>query len=86
MDRYVDTRGYVRSRGKSEHIRIAEEVLGRPLKTYGRGHSENEVVHHINMDKTDNRHGNLLICTNAYHQWLHSEYERWFAKTLEPVL
>ena len=47
-----------------EHRLIAEETLGRPLK---RG----EVVHHINMDKTDNRRGNLLICSDSYHKYLH---------------
>ncbi len=47
-----------------EHIMLAEQVLGRPLK---RG----EVVHHVNEDKLDNRKENLLICTVSYHATLH---------------
>jgi hypothetical protein len=67
--RSVGTAGYVNislgnGRMRREHILIAERVLGRRLK-------KNEVVHHINGDKTDNAHDNLLICTNGYHRWLH---------------
>jgi len=31
----------------------------------------NEIVHHINEKKDDNRNSNLLICSKSYHTWLH---------------
>ena len=61
-------KGYVvlnTHRGKKfEHRAIMEEYLGRPL-------AENEVVHHINGDKTDNRIENLQLMTNAEHTIMH---------------
>jgi hypothetical protein len=69
----TSTQGYkVVGFGKNrhpEHRVIAEKVLGRTLK-------RNEVVHHIDGDKTNNKNSNLLICDVAYHQWLHMEMSR----------
>lgn len=58
--------GYVR-----EHIYVAETMLGRKLKFYSVGDSRNEVVHHINGIKTDNRPDNLLVLTAKEHRKLH---------------
>ena len=60
--------GYIRiyqghGKYRPEHCLIAEEALGRPLR-------QDEVVHHINGIRDDNRPQNLLVCTRSYHQWL----------------
>ena len=56
-----------------EHTLIGEQTLGRRLK-------QGELVHHINMNKTDNRHCNLLICDQWYHRWLHHQMELAWAR------
>jgi hypothetical protein len=53
------------SGGKRLHVQIAAAALGRTLP---RGAE----VHHVNGDKWDNRHSNLVICQDrAYHALLH---------------
>ena len=47
------------------HILIMEGILGRRLY-------RNEVVHHINFDKSDNRPRNLVVLTRKEHSILHS--------------
>lgn len=56
--------GYV-----AEHRLVAEKMIGRFLK-------EDEVVHHINMNKLDNREENLLVLTASEHIRLHSNIRR----------
>jgi hypothetical protein len=47
-----------------EYRLIAESVIGRPLR-------DDEVVHHINGDSTDNRPENLQVMTPSEHSRLH---------------
>lgn len=69
----------VNGKTRRVHTLIAEQTLGRPLK-------KNEVVHHINMDKRDNRRCNLLICDKAYHRSLHHAMELAYARRIVPPL
>lgn len=51
-----------------EHILIMEECLGRYLK-------QNEVVHHINGNKQDNRLENLEVMTRSQHKSMHTKLD-----------
>nr|DAP58086.1 MAG TPA: homing endonuclease [Caudoviricetes sp.] len=56
-----------------EHILVAEKKIGRYL-------TENEVVHHINGVKWDNRPENLAVMTKSEHTKLH-----WMIRKYNPI-
>jgi len=58
---HADNRGYVR-----EHVLVAERTLGRPLAT-------NEVAHHINGIRDDNRPENIQVMTRGAHHSHHHQ-------------
>lgn len=63
------SKGYVLignyNHGRREHIVVAEKMIGRKLR-------KNEVVHHINENKQDNRPENLKVMDRGEHTILHN--------------
>jgi len=55
-----------------QHILVMERYLGRYLEYYSQGHPNNEVVHHINHNKQDNRIENLQLMKHSEHAKIHS--------------
>lgn len=78
--RHTDRKGYIYVRATEhpcanamgyvfEHRLVMEQVLGRLL-------TPDEVVHHINEVRDDNRPENLQVMTHVEHMRLHAELRR----------
>jgi len=57
-------RGKTRATSSQIYRKVAKEMLGRALQP-------GEVVHHINGDRSDNRHENLAVLPEREHRRLH---------------
>lgn len=55
----------IKGRCTTEHVLIAERVLGRRLP-------EGALVHHVDGNKLNNANSNLVICpSDSYHRLIH---------------
>lgn len=78
--RYMDTNGYIliylpthpRAINSGsftgyvyEHIVVAEDIIGRPL-------NNGDVVHHLDLNRSNNSPDNLLVLSGPMHAKLHS--------------
>ena len=52
-----------------EHVYIAEKKIGRRLL-------EDEVVHHLDLDRSNNREENLLVLDKRMHNTIHAWLDR----------
>lgn len=52
-----------------EHRYLAEDIIGRPL-------NENEEVHHLDCDRSNNRIENLLVLEKSQHKKIHGWLDR----------
>src|SRR3990167_4107303 len=64
------TEPYFRKNGREIHLQVVENHIGRKL-------NKGEIVHHINLDKRDNRIENLFICNGKReHNKCHHSLEK----------
>lgn len=62
-----DAKTYTKRSGRHEHRIIVETIIGRSLRS-------DEIVHHINHDRKDNRPENLQVMNKADHTRHHSKH------------
>jgi len=70
----ITSNGYVEftrgpHKGRAVHTVLAEAMLGRPLRS-------DEVVHHMDRDRTNNSLCNLQVMTRSEHTALHQREDR----------
>jgi plasmid maintenance system killer protein len=68
--------GYIEHRGRPAHTVVIEKALGRKLE-------KDEVVHHLNGDKADNRIENLRVMKRGDHARMHRKFDGTYRNIVE---
>jgi hypothetical protein len=58
-----------------EHRLVAEYHLQHRFAYYGYNHADNDIVHHIDMDRGNNEPSNLRIMKRSEHTAYHNKYQ-----------
>lgn len=88
---YIQVKSYGHPRATKqgyvlEHTMVMEESIGRYLHYISRNHPKNEVAHHINGNKADNRIENLSLMTRDAHSALHNIGKKRSSRTYRQCL
>jgi len=65
----ISGRGYKMIGSKREHQVIIEKIIGRKLQ-------KGEIIHHKNLNKSDNRISNLQLMNRSEHMKLHNKLRK----------
>ena len=78
----INSKGYVLQKTENgwiqQHIFVMQNHIGRTL-------NKDEVVHHINEDKTDNNINNLQLMTHVEHTKLHHIGKKRTQETIDKI-
>ena len=71
---YLPKHPFADANGRVRTHRLVVEYIHGPLKYYGSNHPMTEIVHHKDMDKSNNHPSNLQVMRHIDHVRLHASW------------